>query len=92
MQLDAPRPFYFLPLQTASYELASDAALDPGNLDFHVEVSCLLLEVVVSAVPPVYRRVGHCVVDDEEDISMLGLRVAGDGLASVMSSSDIVLI
>jgi len=92
MELDAPRPFYFLPLQTASYELASDAALDPGNLDFHVEVSCLLLEVVVSAVPPVYRRVGHCVVDDEEDISMLGLRVAGDGLASVMSSSDIVLI
>ncbi|KAK0707787.1 heterokaryon incompatibility protein-domain-containing protein, partial [Lasiosphaeris hirsuta] len=92
IKLDASRPFYFLPLQTASYELLSDAASDHGDLDFHMEVSCLLLEAVLCAVPPIYRRVGHCVIDDEDDISMLGLCVVEDRLASVMSNSDIILI
>ena len=92
VELGVLQPFYFLPLQTASYEQCYDAALDHENSIFHTEVSCLLLEAVLCIVPTAYRRVGFCMLDDKEDISVLGLRLMEDGFASTVSNSDIILI
>lgn len=89
--LGVSRPFYFLPLQAASYELVSDD-LGDDDLAFHTEVSCLLLEAVSCTLPITFRRVGHCVLDDKEDIPKLGLYVMENGLVNIKNDSDVIII
>lgn len=73
-------PFYFLPLQTSSYELLPDN-LDDNNSGFCTEVSCLLLKAVSCGKPNAFRRVGQCVLDDKEDTFSLGLCIEENGFA-----------
>jgi hypothetical protein len=68
--LGVPRSFHFLPLQMSRHE-----ALPHSSRQCATEVSCIILEPVLRTVPVVYRRVGHCIVANADDISRLGLQI-----------------
>ncbi|TRX90161.1 hypothetical protein FHL15_008889 [Xylaria flabelliformis] len=82
--------FYFLPLQTASYELFSGGT-GHRDLAFHTEVYCLLLEVMLCTLPITFRRVGHCILDGE-DVFKLGLSIKENGLADIRDAVNITII
>ncbi|KAJ3562781.1 hypothetical protein NPX13_g8437 [Xylaria arbuscula] len=88
--LNELKPLYFLCLQTFRYDVLLHSPWQSA-----IEVSCLLLEPVLCAVPVVYRRVGYCSVADADDISKLGLQIDESGLAStsrVQDRREIVII
>jgi hypothetical protein len=59
-------PFYFLPILT--YQLEPPSGSSSGT-----EISCILLEAMLCTMPVKFRRIGHCVMNDEDDIRALGL-------------------
>lgn len=86
--LGVPGSFAFMPLQTSYHEPFPGSLGQHDSIAHATEVSCLLLEPVICTDPVVYRRVGHCVVADPEDILRLGLQVDESGLASVQSKAN----
>lgn len=91
--LGVPGPFFSLPLQTAHYESTPGSLGQHDIIAYATEVSCILLEPVLCTEPVVYRRVGHCVAVNPEDISRLGLQVDESGLASAQDrANDIEIV
>lgn len=89
LTLGSPQSTFLLPLQTTYHEPIPGSS---GLWNNATEVSCLHLEPVLCTEPVVYRRVGHCVVTDAQDIAQLGLRVDNDGLARARRTNRIEII